>query len=219
MQPTLFSLAKQHGTAKLFREGSMLFLQGEIPRHVHLIQDGIVRGYSITNNGDERVLAFYGKGDVTPLAWALGGSSSAFCYYQAITDTRVITLDYATFLQLQKTPEFAQELLKATGREFTGAMLRIMSLAQSRTIDKLAYTLYYLGYHFGISRPGGETVINMKLSQILLAAMIGQTREGTARNLKQLVDGGIVSYRGSTYTVYLDRLLATLGEDDFRSLV
>lgn len=97
-------------------------------------------------------------------------------------------------------------------------MLRIISLTQSRTLDKLAYSFYYLAHRFGIERENGETVINIKLSQIMLASMIGQTREGTARNIKELVTMGIISYTGSTYTVYTTRLLALLGEESFRDL-
>lgn len=52
----------------------------------------------------------------------------------------------------------------------------------------------------------------------MLASMIGQTREGTARNIKELVTMGIISYTGSTYTVYTTRLLALLGEESFRDL-
>lgn len=220
MQATLLSIAKEAGTPKLFRAGSSLYFQGEVPRDVCVIQDGIVRGYSITNGGDERILSFYSKGDILPLAWALGGASAAFSYYEAVNDTRVIMIEKSKFTNLCETrPEFIQSVLRASGREYTGATLRIMSLTQSRTIDKLTYSLYYLAYRFGIERPNGETLINMKLSQITLATMIGQTREGTARNLKELVDKKAVSYKGSSYQVHMDRLLALLGEEDFRKLV
>ncbi len=220
MQTTLLSIAKEVGTQKLFRAGSSLYFQGEVPRDLCIIQDGIVRGYSITSSGDERILAFYSKGDIVPLAWALGGTTASFSYYEAVNDVRAIMINRIAFTDLvEKNSEFAQAVLRASGREYTGAVLRIASLTQSRTIDKLAYSLYYLGYRFGIERPGGEVLINMKLSQIILASMIGQTREGTARNLKELVDKKAVSYKGSAYSVQMERLLSLLGEEDFRKLI
>lgn len=81
---TLLSLVRDHGTPKLFRAGSSLFFQGEVPRDVYIIQDGIVRGYSISSTGDERITALYGKADIVPLAWVLGGTTASFTYYQAV---------------------------------------------------------------------------------------------------------------------------------------
>ena len=83
---TLLSLVRDHGTPKLFRAGSSLFFQGEVPRDVYIIQDGIVRGYSISSTGDERITALYGKADIVPLAWVLGGTSASFSYYQAVAN-------------------------------------------------------------------------------------------------------------------------------------
>lgn len=216
---TLLSLVRDHGTPKLFRAGSSLFFQGEVPRDVYIIQDGIVRGYSISSTGDERITALYGKADIVPLAWVLGGTTASFTYYQAASDTRILAVPKTRFDAIVASqPLASQKLIEATGREYAGSMLRIISLTQSRTLDKLAYTFYYLAYRFGLERENGETVINIKLSQIMLASMIGQTREGTARNIKELVKMEIISYTGSTYTVYTTRLLALLGEESFRDL-
>ena len=52
----------------------------------------------------------------------------------------------------------------------------------------------------------------------MLAGLIGQTRESTAKNLKLLKDAGVVDYTSSTYTVNKARLEAYLGEDAFRNL-
>jgi CRP-like cAMP-binding protein len=60
--------------------------------------------------------------------------------------------------------------------------------------------------------------IDLKLTQGMLANLIGQTRESTAKNLKQLKESGIIDYASSTYRVSKKKLENFLGEDTFRNL-
>lgn len=217
---SLITLLREHGTQKLFRAGEPLLFQGEIPRNIYVIVDGIVRGYTISSSGEERVIGISGKGDLIPLAWALGATNAAFNYYEALSDTRVLSVSKVTFDELLESDQtFARLLSETSAKQYSGAVLRTLSLTQSRAIDKLAYTLYYLANRFGKEREDGTTLIDFKLTQILLASMIGQTREGTARNLKELVSKKAVSYSGSAYYVDTSRLLSLLGEEDFRDLL
>lgn len=126
---TLLSLVRDHGTPKLFRAGSSLFFQGEVPRDVYIIQDGIVRGYSISSTGDERITALYGKADIVPLAWVLGGTTASFTYYQAVSDTRILAVPKTRFDAIVGSqPLAAQKLIEATGREYAGSMFGLSVL-------------------------------------------------------------------------------------------
>ena len=60
--------------------------------------------------------------------------------------------------------------------------------------------------------------IDLKLTQGMLANLIGQTRESTAKNLRVLKDKNIVDYTSSTYFVNLRNLEAYMGEESFRDL-
>ncbi len=202
----------------MFRAKAPILFQGEIPRHAFVVLDGMVRAYTITSNGEERIIALYGKGDVFPLSWAIGEATSALFYYEALSDVRVLAVTKSDFESvLADSPETTSALLALLGHEYTGLMLRITSLTQSRTLDKLAYTFYFLMMRHGLSR-GEDYVINLKINQTMLAALIGQTREGAARNLKALVEKGVISYSGSNYTVHKKALFNLLGEDSFREL-
>lgn len=214
------SYFKAHGTLKTFRAKAPLVFQGEVPRHVFVVLDGIVRAYTITSSGEERIIGLYGKGEVFPLSWALDEAPNALYYYEAMSDARVLAIKKSDFSAgIEENHEAATHLLKLVAHEYTSAQLRITGLTQSRTLEKLAYTFYYLMFRYGLDRGNDTMLINLKLNQTLLANLIGQTREGTARNLKVLVEHGAVSYQGSSYTVHRDKLIALLGEDNFRELV
>lgn len=217
--PSLQSLLKDVGTMRKFHSKSPVIFQGEIPREVYIVLDGIVRAYAITGNGEERVVGLYGKGDVFPLSWTIGTAGSALFYYSAVSESRVLAVKKHDFDNLlTSNPGAVNSLLDLLGREYTGLMFRITSLVQSKTLEKLAYTLYYLSLRYGIARGNDMHLINFSLNQTMLANLIGQTREGTARNLKQLVEKEIVNYSGSDYTVNHKRLLDFLGEDSMRDL-
>ena len=217
---TLASLLAQTGVVRTYRAKSPIAFQGEIPREAFIVLDGAVRSYTINASGEERIMSIYGKGSVFPLAWVLGNATNALFYYDALSDCRVLAIKKKDFDEARAgSLEITEALLEATSHEFTGLTLRITGLGQSRTIDKLAYTFYYLAFRYGLKRDGERYLINLKLTQSMLASLIGQTREGTARNLKTLVSDGIVSYKGTSYTVDRDKLVAFLGEDNFRQVI
>jgi CRP-like cAMP-binding protein len=61
--------------------------------------------------------------------------------------------------------------------------------------------------------------LNLRLSQAMIASLIGQTRESTTRNLKQLKQSGVVTYTSGVYVVDRPRLEKFIGEDSFRDLL
>ena len=97
-------------------------------------------------------------------------------------------------------------------------LLRITGLSQSRAAEKICYTLYFLMFRYGVERAPGTYEIDLKLTQGMLANLIGQTRESTAKNLKALKQSGVIDYTSSTYTINKQKLEAFLGEDVFRDL-
>ncbi len=99
-----------------------------------------------------------------------------------------------------------------------GLLIRVTALEQTRAIEKILFTLYYLMAHYGKEVRPGVIMINLKLTQPIIAAMIGLTRETTAKNLNQLKRKGIIEYKEYTYTVNKIEMERFLGEDSFKNL-
>ncbi len=216
---TLLRQLRPHGTPRLFRKRENILFQGEIPRGAYFILDGVVRAYTITASGEERIAALYGKGDVFPIAWAFGEAPNALFYYDAVSDVRLLHIPHEQFIAtISSSPETLRAVLTLLGKDYTALLLRVTGLSQSRTIDKICYTLYYLLFRYGQEKTPGEFTINLKLSQSMLADLIGQTREGTAKNIKILREKEIISYSSLTYVVNKKKLEQFLGEDSFRDI-
>lgn len=206
-------------TMRVVKKGGNVFFQGEIPRKVMIVRDGFIRAYTITSNGEERVVALYGKGDIFPLTWVLGETTNTLFYYDAISEARLMTVTKADFMNILDTNQEAQrEMLHFVGNQYTAMLLRITGLEQSRAVEKIGFTLYYLLFRYGTEKKPGVFTINVKLSQLMIANLVGLTRESSTKNLKVLKDKGIISYSSSIYTVNKHKLEQFLGEDSFRDL-
>ena len=200
------------------KDGNVLF-QGEVPRSVMIVRSGVVRAYTITSGGEERTVSLHGEGDILPLSWVLGTTTNSLFYYEAVTDCRVMQVPKSVFTDyLAEKPGRMQAMLRQTAMIYTSLLLRITGLEQSRAVEKIGFTLYYLLFTRGTETKPGIFRINVRLSHALFGSLVGLTRESTAKNMKQLRDKGIIDYASFTYTVDKAKLEAFLGEDGFRDL-
>lgn len=215
----LMSILRPHGHLQLYRKGASILLQGEIPRNCFVIIDGIVRGYTITSSGEERLVGLYGPNDLLPVPWIFGHSPMSIFYYDAVNDVRLLKVSKDTLHEvIAANPETNDALVSLLSIDYTAVLMRITGLVQPRAIDKIAYTLYFLAFRFGIEVEPGKFEFTLKLSQTMIAQLIGQTRESTAKNLKTLRAKKVLIYERSSYIVDVKRLEKFLGEDSFRNI-
>lgn len=206
-------------TMRVVKKGGNVFFQGEIPRNVMIVRDGFIRAYTITSTGEERVVALYGRGDIFPLTWVLGETTNTLFYYDAVSETRLMAVSKHDFTEaLEKNPVNMSAMLRFVSNQYTSLLLRITGLEQSRAVEKIGFTLYYLLFRYGVEKQPGVYTINVKLSQLMIANLVGLTRESSTKNLKILKDKGIITYNSSIYIVNKHKLEQFLGEDSFRDL-
>ena len=216
---SLIQQLRPKSTLRVVKKGANVLFQGEVPRRAMVVRDGVIRAYTITSNGEERVVELYSKGDVFPLTWVLGETTTSLFYYDAVTDARLMSVSKEDFGHaLTESPDMLRSMLRFVGSQYTAMQLRITGLEQSRAVEKIGFTLYYLLFRYGVEKKAGLPTINIKLSQLMIASLVGLTRESTTKNLKVLKDKGIISYAGSVYTIDKHRLEQFLGEDSFRDL-
>ncbi len=207
------------GTPTLYRKESSVYFQGEIPRYAIVILDGVVKGYSISPEGDEIIVNLFSKGSILPSAWVNSQTSTSLLNYDALNDVRALRIKKTDLEEaINSNVEYMREYLDLMSQSQAELLLRVTGLCQSRATEKICYVLYFLAFRFGIDRPGGATEINLRLTQGMLANLIGQTRESTAKNLRTLQDAGVLNYSSSTYIIYKQKLESYLGEDSFRNL-
>lgn len=215
----LLSDIAAHSTTRVVKKGANLLYQSEIPRSAFIVRRGIIRAYTITSSGEERIAALHVKNDVFPLSWIYGGTPNTLFYYEALVDSEVICVPKTVLTEkVAYNPAFLQTIFRFAVNEYTALLLRIIALEQSSAAEKIAMTLYYLLIRHGIERKPGEFTIQLKMTQSMIASLVGLTRESTAVNLKLLQRKHIISYSNFTYIVNKSNLERFIGEDSFKDI-
>ena len=204
---------------RLFKKGSAILFQGEIPRKAFIIRDGVVRAYTVKTSGEESTIALSTKDDIFPISWLLDATSNSLFYYEAVSDVRVMGVTKDDFNKVvSSSTEKLTEMLRYVNQQYTSMLVRITGLSQSRAIEKISFTFYYLLFRYGIEHSGGMHHIDLKLNHLMIANLTGLTRESTTTNLKVLKEKGIITYTRSSFSVNKKKLENFIGEDGFREL-
>jgi CRP/FNR family transcriptional regulator len=208
------------GTVRHFKEKTPIIYQGEVPRCGFYLKKGIVKVYNLHANGNEQILRFYGPGDFFPLPWLYGQVATEFYYYEAVENCEVISVTKQDVADvIKKDPALSQYIFDAMLSDQTALNLRIISLEQPRANEKLEYTLYYLMFRYG-KHVGDEIyVINMSLTHITLANLVGLTRETITMEMNKLKKKGIISYAKKIYKVDRRKLEHAIGEENFSGIL
>ncbi len=134
----LLSQLREVGTPTLYRKGSSLYFQGEVPRYAVIILDGVVKAYTISREGNETIVHLYGKGSILPLAWVNSQSPTALFNYEAVNDVRCLKLKRDDFLHtMSEKPEYLREYLDYMVHNQASMLLRNTGLSQSRAIERI----------------------------------------------------------------------------------
>ncbi len=215
----LLTAISAHATTRVVRKGATIVYQSEIPRSAFIVKKGLVRAYTISSSGEERIVSLHAKHDVFPMAWIYGETSSTLFYYEATSDCELICVPKDILLQnVMKSPSLLQMMLKYSVNEYTAMLLRITALEQATAAEKIAMTFYYLLVRHGVERKPGEFTINFKMTQSMIASLVGLTRESTAINIKLLQKKQIITYSNFIYIVNKPALERFVGEDGFKDL-
>lgn len=219
MMDDFIEAIRPFSVTRTFKKRSILLYQGEIPRAAFVLLNGVIKLYTLNNAGEEQVAAFYVRGDIFPGPWIFDKSSSTLYYYEALTDCEVLTLPKDELRKVMASrPEFTDYLLDYFVTNYTGLMMRVTALEQSRASEKIMFTLYYLLFRYGKEIKPGIYSVEVQLTQSIIASLVGLTRETTATELGKLRRAKVLNYAAQTYTVNKGALERALGEDNFADL-
>lgn len=214
----LIAAAAPHATKRTLKKRSILLYQGEAPRMAYIMKSGIVKVYSINNAGEEQVAAFHGPGDLFPSPWIFNKTRTTLYYYETVTDSEVYTLQREKIQEILAQPQFLTRALDYFVTNYTGLLMRITALEQSRAREKIMFTLYYLLFRYGHQTRNGQYVVELPLTHSAIASLVGLTRETTSGEINKLKREEIIQYKSHTYVVDKQKLERALGEDSFQDV-
>ena len=193
-EPLLESLAELL-VERSFKRGSAIFFEGDPGDALYMIRSGTVKISRVAEDGREKTLAFFGKGEVFgEMALVDGGPRSAIA--QALDDTKLYALLRSDFLSLLAgNVELALGLIKVLSDRLRRTNAQLMDLVFRDVRGRVAHTLLDLAKIHGVPMKGGR-MISMKLTHQEIANLVGTARETVSRTFAELQDSGIIRVEG-----------------------
>ena len=176
-----------------YRKNQKIFSQGDPADSVFYIQEGQVKVCVISEVGKEAVVALHGKGDFFGEG-CLAGQPLRLATVAALTDCVIMRLDKTAVVQvLHDEPKFSEMFMSYILARNARVEEDLVDQLFNSSEKRLARVLLLMANFGKEGRP--ETVI-AKISQEMLAEMIGTTRSRVSFFMNKFRKLGFIQYNG-----------------------
>ena len=177
---------------RTYGRNQFLWYQGDDGAHLIVVASGLVKVVLSSPQGGEVVLTTLGPGEISGELAVLDGSPRSASVVAA-EPTTVLLLTRATVLDmLNRYPSVLDALLRSLGN----LIRRITEQAGDLVFLDLGGRVAKLLLHLAEAHGAGSTVLDLRLTQSDLAAMVGATRPAVNRVLQHLAGRGVIEVDG-----------------------
>ena len=177
---------------RTYGRNQFLWYQGDDGAHLVVVASGLVKVVLSSPQGGEVVLTTLGPGEISGELAVLDGSPRSASVVAA-EPTTVLLLTRATVLDmLNRYPSVLDALLRSLGN----LIRRITEQAGDFVFLDLGGRVAKLLLHLAEAHGASSTVLDLRLTQSDLAAMVGATRPAVNRVLQNLVGRGVIEVDG-----------------------
>jgi CRP/FNR family transcriptional regulator, cyclic AMP receptor protein len=190
----------ERGRQRRWPAGATLFLEGDTSATVLIVVSGRVKVFSLTEHGEEIVLAVRGPGALLGELSAVDGGARG-ASVATLEPVVALVLPVAVFIEFLRTHgQAATVLLRLITSRLRDADRKRVEFGAFDIAARVAGRLVELADRFG--EPDGRGVrISVALSQDELAGWVGASREAVAKALRVLRERGFVTTGRRTMTV------------------
>lgn len=182
---------------------------------MYMIESGLVKVYTITSSGDERLVTISREEEDFPLGYASGLIDRAQYFYEAFSNCKVRLIPPQEFMDYTLAdPEATKRRMIRLTALVLSTHARVNALEQSKASDKIAETLLYMAGQFGTAIRAPTTRFKLSVTQQEIANALGLTRETTNIELKKLELKKLITHSRKSYVLYMERLRNYLGKDE-----
>lgn len=179
-------------------KGTILLLPDEPITVITYIEEGSIEQLAITDKGERVVVNVFRPGAFMPLAYVCAGLSNSY-FFEACEDLVVRRAPAeATCDFVQANPDVMHDLLQRVYRGSEGILKQLVLLmsgdAHSLLINRLVIEAKRLR--------AGQTDVVLQMSEAVLAARTGLSRETISRELQKLKKQGLVTGGRAKLTVH-----------------
>ncbi|MCL4384467.1 Crp/Fnr family transcriptional regulator [Patescibacteria group bacterium] len=183
-----------------YKKGEIILRAQDSPSGVYYIEQGFIRVYSFTEDGEENLHLIYKEGEIFPLVWVYTNSDLRF-NYEAMTDVVLWRANKEDFIRfVDTTDSVAAELIRYIMRGFDIYSDRVDNLSLRHSYARLISRLLFLAKNHGKSL-GDKITFEIPITQKDLASAINATRETVNKNLNTLKKKKLITINKKSITI------------------
>lgn len=191
---------KYLGNSIELKSGDILIEPGVIPTCCYYIESGMIAAYMENQNGLKNTYGIFQNGDII-LEQDLLRAKENVLYYETIGKVRARKI---TGLQLEQAlreePLLYRDMLNIVMKFGDGLLEQSISRENGNAASKLSHLLLKLAGSYGVEEDG-RMIIDLKMSQELLAQLAGLHRITVVREMKKMQERNLVSKKMRWYVI------------------
>ena len=196
-----------------YKKGETILLKGDEPKHLYIIESGLVKTYTITAKGDERLVSIDRRGEDFPVGYALHLIDKSQYFYEAFTRCTIRLVPREQYrAHLHSNVESMYKRQVNMTMLLLSTLSRVHALEQSNASDKIAYTLLYMADQLGVILRPYTTRLKISVTQQEIADSLGLTRETASIELRKLEMMKLIAHSRKNYVLHTERLKKYLDE-------
>jgi CRP/FNR family cyclic AMP-dependent transcriptional regulator len=193
-EPTVAAVA-MGARRRRFRRGEVIFHQGDPGETLHVIDRGRVKISLVSPDGNEAILAILATGAFFgELALLDAGPRSASAEAMEATETLEVTS--GALGMLLDDVAVRKRVLQRVAQEIRRTDRQIERLRFVDLPGRVALHLADLATEHGSPRADGAVVLTIPYRQADLASLVGATRQGVGRAIRELEQEGLLQSEG-----------------------
>ncbi|MEX0668131.1 MAG: Crp/Fnr family transcriptional regulator [Candidatus Saccharimonadales bacterium] len=218
-KPQLLASFFHQGKPMDYSSGELIYESSSHPTTFY-IEEGFIKSYKITDEGEINILSLYGAGYIFPLVPTFrsqlgrgGYHVRGVIYYEAICDSVIYKKSGKELFEFSdKNHDAYKELSVSLLNNSEIYLSRIGALHFKLAKDKLVYQLLVLVNLFSHKAAQGR-VIDVPLTHQDIGDILGLARETVSREMEKLKAGNLIAYQGRHIKIIdVDKLEVILPE-------
>ncbi len=191
---------KQLGQRVECKSGKILARPGEILSHCFFIRTGRVAAFATTSAGNERLLYSFEADNLILAQYVISGKPCSL-HYRAIIPTvaQMISLNELT-QAMCSCHAVTLDVIDAISEYSEIAIQRLINDLEPKAGARIAGQFIDLADVFGVVC-GDKIMIAEKITQDMIASLVGLHRVTVAKEMKKLKDCGILSQKEGNYFI------------------
>ncbi|MFO7536951.1 MAG: Crp/Fnr family transcriptional regulator [Chloroflexota bacterium] len=184
-EATLATVAGQ-ALRRTFAPNEMIFLEGESSAGLWLVENGRIKAYKLSPDGQEYILRFFGPGDTFNDLAALDGSPNA-ASTTAVTEVAAWVVPTAVFRDLLAADH---QLCLAVIQGLAGRVRQLVGRVEDLALRPVTARLA----RFLLEQVKDPTLAHPAVTRTLIAGHLATTPESISRSLRVLENEGAIRF-------------------------